>query len=376
MATYTTNYNLKKPEYTDLVDVVDFNNNSDAIDTALKTIDNAVASKATKPTNEATASNGQVLTSNGDGTSTFANLVIPPTSNESYLAWVTNANSNSIDAAFGKNNETYLKGLGRQLAMYAWFKGANKTTYPFTNLINCNTLNDLTDSAKTEILSDVNLVSLFHSTNYAKDKLYLNFSTWKTNYQLMTNALTSASVVDTIRTTTSYHDILHTGRTVIETIGSGVYTVPSGVSVLTVVCIGGGASVNAGGYRQQVLSVTPGQQINYVVGDAGIATVFGSITAPAGETSSNIQSGKLIKSSTGGGVNSYGVPGVGGFGGGNGVGEYPGTGSLDLGTGGGGTCASRLTQRAGGGGGYGGGAGYNDYGGNGPAGQGVIAIFK
>lgn len=36
MATYTDNYNLKKPDGTDYVDIQDINNNMDAIDTALK----------------------------------------------------------------------------------------------------------------------------------------------------------------------------------------------------------------------------------------------------------------------------------------------------------------------------------------------------
>jgi len=58
----------------------------------------------------------------------------------SYLAFCGNVNANMNDAAFGKNNEENMIGLGRQLAMYAWFKGDSKITYPFTNLITKNTL--------------------------------------------------------------------------------------------------------------------------------------------------------------------------------------------------------------------------------------------
>ena len=44
------------------------------------------------------------------------------------------ANPGALDAALGKNNEDMILQIGRQLAMYAWFKGVNKTSYPFTNL--------------------------------------------------------------------------------------------------------------------------------------------------------------------------------------------------------------------------------------------------
>ena len=37
--TYTTNLNLKKPDTTDLVDVADLNDNSDAIDAAIGNVE-------------------------------------------------------------------------------------------------------------------------------------------------------------------------------------------------------------------------------------------------------------------------------------------------------------------------------------------------
>lgn len=166
MATYTTNYNLKKPAYTDIVDVADLNSNADTIDTTLKTIDNAVAGKATKATNEATATDGQVLTSNGNGTSTFET---PAKSFPSYIAFCTNANTNSLDAAFGKNNEDRISGLGLQLAMYAWFKGESKVTFPYTNLMTKNTLAEaLADYASlNEIILSSNIMALIQASPYA-----------------------------------------------------------------------------------------------------------------------------------------------------------------------------------------------------------------
>lgn len=58
--------------------------------------------------------------------------------------FATNANTNSLDAAFGKGraeNEVY--GIGLALAWYAWFKGDNKTNYPYINIQKYNTLKEI-----------------------------------------------------------------------------------------------------------------------------------------------------------------------------------------------------------------------------------------
>ena len=81
---------------------------------------------------------------------------------ESYYAFCANVNSDSIDCAFGKNNEDKTRMLGLQMAMYAWFKGDSKTEYPFTELIKCQTLNDLKKAqAFSELASNNNLLRLF-----------------------------------------------------------------------------------------------------------------------------------------------------------------------------------------------------------------------
>lgn len=77
----------------------------------------------------------------------------------SYLAFCANVNATSLDAAFGKNNTDKIINIGEQLAMYAWFKGASKVTYPFTNLITKNTF--------AECLSDPNsLIEILLENNY------------------------------------------------------------------------------------------------------------------------------------------------------------------------------------------------------------------
>lgn len=100
---------------------------------------------------------------------TIASLIPPNTS--SYIAFCTNANVNAIDSAFGKNNESIISGIGKQLAMYAWFKGASKTTYPFTNLTTCNTFAECLSNpyALVEILVENNYIKslIALSTGYA-----------------------------------------------------------------------------------------------------------------------------------------------------------------------------------------------------------------
>lgn len=88
----------------------------------------------------------------------------------SYYAFCSNPNVNTIDCAFGKNNENMIKNLGRQLAMYAWFKGDSKTAHPFTDMTKFDSLleicNDL--ASKNEILANSNVYNLIQGNAYAK----------------------------------------------------------------------------------------------------------------------------------------------------------------------------------------------------------------
>ena len=81
----------------------------------------------------------------------------------SYYAFCASVNSNSIDCAFGKNNEDRILNLGLQLAMYAWFCGDSKTEYPFTELCNCCKLTDIetNDAAFKELWENTMLRNLY-----------------------------------------------------------------------------------------------------------------------------------------------------------------------------------------------------------------------
>ena len=91
----------------------------------------------------------------------------------SYQAFCANVNANSLDSAFGKNNEQYINGMGLNLAMYGWFKGEYKATSPYVDLKTKNSLDDiaLSPQACTEIMGSENLLNLVQSSKYATSKL-------------------------------------------------------------------------------------------------------------------------------------------------------------------------------------------------------------
>lgn len=88
----------------------------------------------------------------------------------SYMAFCGNVNATMLDAAFGKSNEDIVSGIGLQMAMYAWFKGNLKATYPLASLKYCNTLAAVLSSqaAKIEISALSDLWLLLYASAYAK----------------------------------------------------------------------------------------------------------------------------------------------------------------------------------------------------------------
>ena len=182
---YTTNLNLKKPELTDYVDIRILNENADALDTAINNKVDKVAGKQLSTEDYSTAektklTNLPVTTYDRAsavlaGANVFSNIVVTdgivtslatraltatdlslgsvmnygiatqaeaeagtsdvkymtplktkqaifPT--DSFMAFATNANADSLDAAFGKNNTSIVLDIPRQLAMYGNFKGS------------------------------------------------------------------------------------------------------------------------------------------------------------------------------------------------------------------------------------------------------------
>lgn len=284
----------------------------------------------------------------------------------SYLAWAGNVNANMRDAALGKGNEDRVVNIGMQLAMYMWYCGVDSATFPFTKMAQCRTLSDCAKYAIDEILSCDSLLTFLNTSDYAKGQLFTPdlVRYWKTSYEIMSTIMARPSVVNTIRTVPELMSAMDENRTVLTDIGDGVYTVPSGVSCLTVYAIGGGKDGSgsnggaAGEMVHGVLWVTPGENIPYTVGGANEDSVFGDLTARTGAGAAGgtynsrtgastpavtpAQDGILISVSSGGGAAAAPIStgGGGGYGGGNG--------------GGGGYGKNRSLARNGGSGGAGG----------------------
>ena len=87
----------------------------------------------------------------------------------SYIALAGNVNEEMTNAALGKNNESRIKGVGKALAMYAWYKGE---IHEFSDLQKCDTLNDIVASGcLDEIFDSPALSALVEANGYASDIL-------------------------------------------------------------------------------------------------------------------------------------------------------------------------------------------------------------
>ncbi|WP_206460490.1 hypothetical protein [Anaerovorax sp. IOR16] len=90
----------------------------------------------------------------------------------SYMAFCINANPDSLDAAFGKNNEEAIKNIGKQMVMYARFK-ENDSTLTFPNLETKSTINEVAlenPEVISEIKSNSHMLKLINSSPYAVNK--------------------------------------------------------------------------------------------------------------------------------------------------------------------------------------------------------------
>ena len=85
----------------------------------------------------------------------------------SYLAFVGNVNADSLDSAFGQNNESEVYGIGKALAMYAKYKEDSVSSVE--NIEKCETLLDvLNDGASLYELSMCSIIQeLIATSTYA-----------------------------------------------------------------------------------------------------------------------------------------------------------------------------------------------------------------
>lgn len=105
------------------------------------------------------------LKSVGDG----VNKIVPV----SYLAFVTSANANTLDASFGKNNESDIHGIGKALAMYSNFKNNPLSIEVSNNLKKLDTLSEICSDLNTikVVVDNTSLNDLISASPYALEKV-------------------------------------------------------------------------------------------------------------------------------------------------------------------------------------------------------------
>lgn len=88
----------------------------------------------------------------------------------SYMAFCANVNSDALDAAFGKNNVDVVLAIGRQLAMYSWFKGDSKSANKYTTTLTLDTLSSIYSNinAVQEVEKTGTIPALIEASPFAK----------------------------------------------------------------------------------------------------------------------------------------------------------------------------------------------------------------
>lgn len=88
----------------------------------------------------------------------------------SYIAFCSNINADSLDAAFGKNNESTMLSIGRQLAMYSWFKGTSQSSNPYSTIAGIDTFRSIYANltAIMEVEATSALIDLINLSPFAK----------------------------------------------------------------------------------------------------------------------------------------------------------------------------------------------------------------
>lgn len=89
-----------------------------------------------------------------------------------FIRWNQDKNMNReiLDCAFGKGNEDMVVGIGNQMAMYAWYKGTDKGTSPFSELTLMHKLSNMSDVAFSEMVMNDYLKDLICSSDYVLEK--------------------------------------------------------------------------------------------------------------------------------------------------------------------------------------------------------------
>jgi hypothetical protein len=101
----------------------------------------------------------------------FSKLLTVQGATSAFHVFCTNANTNSLDAAFGKGRLSgEIFGIGLALAWYSWFKSDSRTTYPYAVLKTKNTFEECYSDPLSfaEMLLNNNIMTIINTSPYAK----------------------------------------------------------------------------------------------------------------------------------------------------------------------------------------------------------------
>lgn len=237
--------------------------------------------------------NGSILSTKADlsGGKVPASQLPDIMRTDSFMAFCTNANAGSLDAALGKDVEEYVNYIGLQLAMYAWFKGDSKTTYPFTNLKTCKTLAEILGnaSARNEIYANTNLLTMLINSPY----YVVNIAN---SAQCLKEICSSASLSEIFKT------VLQAQRaTIISTLNaSGLFTKTSNVTYRTLDAANSLCSANLNSNTIIIPTSSPDQREDGNYNNSMTRTLFYGANSGYSIWSGNTATAEVVLSITSG----------------------------------------------------------------------------
>lgn len=183
----------------------------------------------------------------------------------SYLAFVTNANVDSLEAALGKNQEADIKLVGECLSRFATFKG-DKTPRP--NLESCQTLSEIVKnpSALGEFMHTPVIYERFGNLEYVREQIIDTYKSLMGDYDASIRLLSDDDQLFMPYTRNSAEDFnkIFANKVVIENYGEGTILVPSEAKTCVYILVSDGNSAGwAGEYAQGVIDVHERSSIPY-----------------------------------------------------------------------------------------------------------------
>lgn len=149
-----------------------------------------------------------------------------------FIRWGQSKNQEILNCAFGKGNEDDVVGIGNQMALYAWYKGTDKTTSPFKELTLMPKLSNMSAGAFSEMVMNDYLKALIDGSDYASEKVmdkHYYAETFSANNSFGKTVEQTITVTDknlNVPFHFYYEAFPHTGRPTIAISLNGVFILP------------------------------------------------------------------------------------------------------------------------------------------------------